>query len=133
MAGLYPLEFDDLDITKKEMVTVIAAVKHWFYDLRNLKVKIYIDNQACVALLNYGITRSPFLASCLREIQFILAKYNIEVRAEYIPSKENCLADLCSRAFSNEILFNKFNEHIANGTFILECVDYNCVYFEYDL
>ena len=133
MAGLFPLEFDDVDITKKEMVTVMVAVKHWFYDLKNQKVKIYIDNQACVALLNYGVTRSPFLASCLREIQFILAKYNIEIRAEYIPSKENCLADLCSRAFSNEILFNKFNEHIANGTFNLECVDYNCVYFQYDL
>ena len=28
MAGLFPLEFDDLDISKKEMVTVMAAIKH---------------------------------------------------------------------------------------------------------
>ena len=96
MAGLFPLEFEDLDINKKEMITVMAAVKHWFHDLRNLKVKILVDNQVCVALLNYGITRSPFLAACLREIQLILPKYNIELKAEYIPSKENCLADLCS-------------------------------------
>ena len=70
LAGLFPLDLDDLDITKKEMVTVMVAIKHWFADLANLKVKIYVDNQAVVALLNYGITRSPFLAACLREIYF---------------------------------------------------------------
>ena len=68
MAGLFPLEFEDLDITKKEMITVMAAIKHWFIDLANLKVKIFVDNQACVALLNYGVSRSPILAACVREL-----------------------------------------------------------------
>ena len=133
IAGLFPLEFEDLDINKKEMITVMAAVKHWFYDLKNLKVKILVDNQVCVALLNYGITRSPFLAACLREIQFMLAKFNIELKAEYIPSKENCLADLCSRAFSNDLMFRKFNELLSNETLILENVFYNKLYLENEL
>ena len=77
LAGLFLVEHDELDITKKEMVTVMAAVKHWFADLANLKVKIFVDNQACMALLNYGVTRSPFLASCLREIHFFLARFTI--------------------------------------------------------
>ena len=34
---------------------------------------------------------------------------------EYIPSKENCLADLCSRAFSNEGHFNNFNRMLLDG------------------
>ena len=67
-----------------------------------------MDNQCSVALLNYGLTKSPFLAACLREINFFLAKHNIEVRAEYIPSKENVLADLCSRAFSTEVHYDNF-------------------------
>ena len=74
LAGLFPLEYDELDITKKEMLTVMAAIKHWFADLKNLKVRIFIDNQACMALLNYGITQSPFLAACLREIAFFSGK-----------------------------------------------------------
>ena len=131
LAGLFPLEFEELDITKKEMVTVMAAIKHWFADLSNLKVKIFVDNQACVALLNYGITKSPFLASCLREIQYFISKYNIEVRAEYIPSKENCLADLCSRAFNNETFFNNFNNLLNNGTLVLENVFYDKFSFEF--
>ena len=133
LAGIFPGEFDELDITKKEMLTVMAAIKHWFGDLANLKVKIFVDNQACVALLNYGLTRAPFLASCLREMQFFLAKYNIEIRAEYIPSKENCLADLCSRAYSNEVHYRNFQKCLNNGTLILENIVYENFHFEYGL
>ena len=133
LAGLFPLEFEELDINKKEMLTVMAAVKHWFKDLANLKVRIFVDNQACVALLNYGITRSPFLASCLREIQFYLAEFNIELRAEYVPSKENQLADLCSRAFSSQNFYQNFNLCLTNKVLILENILYEKFYFEIDL
>ena len=133
MAGLFSHDFDDLDISKKEMLTVMVAVKHWFSDLANLRVKIFVDNQAVVALLNYGISRSPFLVACLREIQFYLASFNIELRAEYITSKNNVLADTCSRAFSNEIFYKNFNDMLNNGTLVLENVYYDKFYFEYDL
>ena len=130
LAGLFPMEFDELDINKKEMLVVMAAVKHWFEDLANLKVRIFVDNQVCVALLNYGITRSPFLASCLREIQFFLAKHNIELKAEYITSKDNFLADLCSRAFSSDKHYRNFNKLLIDGTIILEDVCYDKFSFE---
>ena len=110
IAGIFPLDFDDLDINKKEMLTVMAAIKQWFRELSNQKVLIFVDNQVCVELLNYGITRSEFLAHCLREINFILAKHNIELKAQYIPSKQNYLADMCSRAFSNDTHFSNFNK-----------------------
>ena len=130
LAGLFPLEFEELDINKKEMLVVMAAVKHWFGELRNLKVRIFVDNQVCVHLLNYGITRSPFLASCLREIQFYLANFNIELKAEYIPSKSNYLADLCSRAFCNQTYFDNFNKLLSNRSLVLDMLDYNKFYFE---
>ena len=86
-----------------------------------------------MALLNYGITRSPFLASCLREIQFVMAKYNIELRAEYIPSKDNLLADLCSRAFTNDVHYNNFDKCLNDGTLVLESVNYEFFEFENSL
>ena len=130
LAGLFPLDLEELDINKKEMLVVMAAIKHWFGDLRNLKVRIFVDNQVCVHLLNYGITRSPFLASCLREIQFYLASYNIELNAQYIPSKSNYLADLCSRAFMNDKHFKNFNTLLSNKTLILDTLHYEKFYFE---
>ena len=133
IAGIFPFDLEHLDINKKEMLTVMAAIKHWFMDLSNLKILIFVDNQACVELLNYGITRSEFLASCLREIQFVLAKYNIELRAQYIPSKDNFLADMCSRAFSNDLHFKNFNQCLNNGSLILENLLYDNLYFVYDV
>ena len=132
LAGMFTSEFDSLDITKKEMLTVMAGIKHWFHDLANLKVRIFIDNQACVALLNNGITRCPFLAACLREINFYLAMYNIEVKAEYIESKKNHLADLCSRAYSNETYYTNFKKLLNNGTLLLENIYYDKFNFEYE-
>ena len=132
LAGIFPLGLEELDINKLEMVTIMAAIKHWFSELANLKVRIFCDNQVCVALINYGITKSPFLASCLREINFYLAEYNIELRAEYIPSKQNCLADLCSRAFSNDKFFANFNKLLFQGTLKLENIVYDKFYFEND-
>ena len=132
MAGLFTSEFDSLDISKKEMLTVMVAIKHWFCDLANSKVKIFVDNQAVVALLNYGITKSPFLASCLREINFFLAKFNIEIKAEYITSKNNHLADLCSRAFSNDTYHRNFNSLLQNKTLVLENFCYDKFKFEHE-
>ena len=88
---------------------------------------------ACVSLLNYGISRSPFLADCLREISYFLARFNIELRTEYIPSKKNCLADLCSRAFSNDAHFNNFNRLLLDGELKLENICYDKFNFEVDL
>ena len=131
LAGIFTSEYDELDISKKEMLAVMVAIKHWFGELEGLRVKIFIDNQACVSLINYGITKSPFLAACLREIQFFLAKYSIEVRAEYIPSKKNYLADLCSRAFSDNNHFSNFNELLNNGTLALDFLYYDKFKFDF--
>ena len=73
------------------------------------------------------------MAACLREIQFYLASFNIELRAEYITSKNNVLADLCSRAFSSEVFYENFNKLLSNKTLILENVCYDKFLFEYDL
>ena len=132
IAGLFPLEFEDLDINKKEMLAVMAAVKHWFGELANSRVCIFVDNQVCMSLLNYGITRSPFLAQCLREIQYFLAKFNIELRAQYIPSKDNYLADLCSRAFCSEVHYKNFNKLLNQRVLNLDVLCYDKLYFDKD-
>ena len=131
LAGIFTSEYYDLDISKKEMLAIMVAIKHWFADLAGLRVKIFCDNQACVSLINYGISRSPFLAACLREIQFFLANYNIEIKAQYIPSKQNFLADLCSRAFTSESFYANFKKILNEGTLFLDCIDYNKFKFEY--
>ena len=83
--------------------------------------------------LNYGVSRCSFLAVCLREINYFSAKFNIELRAEYIPSKDNCLADLCSCDFSSKVHFDNFNKLLKDKVLILENIHYDKLLFELDL
>ena len=64
---------------------------------------------------------------------FFLANFNIELRAKYIPSKDNCLADLCNRAFSNEKFYENFNKLLLDKVLVLENVNYDKFKFELDL
>ena len=123
------MEFEELDINKKEMLAIVLAVKHWFSEFANSKVLIFLDNQVCMALLNYGVTRSPFLAACLREINYFLVKYNIEIKAKYISSKDNKIADICSRAFSSDLFLGKFNKLLSEN-FKLDYLYYDKFDFE---
>ena len=86
-----------------------------------------------MALLNYGVTRSPFLAACLREICFYLARYNIELRAEYIPSRDNSMADLCSRAFNDDLNYNKFKILLNEKVLVLDNIFYEKFEFQLDV
>ena len=86
-----------------------------------------------MALLNYGITKAPFLAACLREIAYFLAQHNIEIQAEYIPSRVNVLADLCSRAFSSDMHYKNFNHLLNKGVLKLDQFLYNKLFFEIEI
>ena len=55
------------------------------------------------------------------------------MRADYIPSKQNKLADLCSRAFSSDMYFNNFNKLLLDKVLILENLYYDKLQFELDL
>ena len=46
--------------------------------------------------LNKGKTRDPFLQACLREIEFVAANGECEIRARHIPGVDNKIPDLLS-------------------------------------
>jgi hypothetical protein len=52
------------------------------------KVLVYCDNEASVKVLNSGFTKDEFMQCCLREICFIAATHEFEIRAKHIAGKE---------------------------------------------
>ena len=50
-----------------------------------------------MCVLNSGKTRDLTLAAIARNIQLLLATYNIEIVVRHIPGKNNMVADLLSR------------------------------------
>ena len=86
-----------LHINALELLSIVVCLKLWAEFFRGLKLLIYCDNASSVTVLNTGACRNTFMQSCLREICFISATYEFEIKGQHVPSEENRLADLLSR------------------------------------
>jgi hypothetical protein len=74
---------------------------------------VLCDNMSVCIAVNTGKTRCVFLQKCLREICFIAATNEFEIRAEHLLSSDNRIADHLSRWHkhpSHEITFKQLTE-----------------------
>ncbi|CAG2238689.1 unnamed protein product [Mytilus edulis] len=88
---------EQLHINALEMLTVVVCLKLWGTKLRGKRIMIKCDNQVTVTVINTGRSRNQFLQSCLREICFVAAINEFELRAVHIAGVDNRLADMLSR------------------------------------
>ena len=86
-----------LDISLLELLTIVIALKLWGARWAGLRLTVRCDNEAAVTVVNTGRCRNSFMNSCLREICYIAAIYEFEVRAVHVPGVFNKLADVLSR------------------------------------
>ena len=69
----------------------------WGCSLSNKKVLFHIDNQAVVAILNKKSSKSKNVMTLIRKLVLVTIKYNILIKAQYIPGKLKNIADALSR------------------------------------
>jgi hypothetical protein len=86
-----------LDINSLELLAVVISCKLWGQTWGKLKILLYCDNQATVAVINSEKTHSSFMAQCLREMWLIAAVHDFDLRAIHLDGKCNRAADLLSR------------------------------------
>ena len=79
------------------MLNVVVAFKVWGYLWANHRIQIHCDNMAVVEVLQHGYARDMGLATCARNIWFLMAQFNISADFVHIPGHENHVADLLSR------------------------------------
>ena len=97
-AGFAPFIFEQhLDISFLELLTIVVALKLWGARWTGLRITVRCDNEAAVTVVNTGRCRNPFMNSCLRELCYLAALYEFEVRAVHVPGVSNHFADLLSR------------------------------------
>lgn len=84
-------------INSLELFTIVLALKLWGQHFKGLKILIFCDNLPSVQALNSGKTKDPFMLQCLREIVFLCAKFQCEIKSVHLPGVENRLADYLSR------------------------------------
>ena len=84
-----------LHINALELLTVIVCLKKWAK--KGKKICIFCDNLVSVQVINSGKTRSKFLQACLRELCFVCAIVECEIKAFHLAGEDNRLSDLLSR------------------------------------
>ena len=84
-----------------------------------MRFLVSCDNAAVVSSLNSGREQDSILAACLRELWFLAASDEFELRAVHLSSSANRLADLLSRWHLNL----KFQEEFFAKTASLSMQD----------
>ena len=92
----------NLHINALELLTVLVAMRLWSKSFSNMKICLFCDNMASVTTLNSGRTRDPFMLKILREIAFLCAKENAQIRGIHLSGVNNRLADHLSRSHLNQ-------------------------------
>src|SRR5271169_56840 len=83
-------------INYKEMFAILYAFAEWCDDWKGQSVNIHCDNDAVVK----GVNKSTIRGAAIHPLQSLLllaATRDIVVRATWIPTKENAIADALSR------------------------------------
>ena len=86
------------DINQLEILTILLVCRTWGTYWSGKRILAKCDNQASVEVLNSGRSLGDdFMMEVVREILFIAAKCEFEIRAVHLPGVENGISDSLSR------------------------------------
>ena len=97
----------NLDINCLELLTIVVACKLWGRGWTGQRIIVQCDNEVSANVINYGRSRSQFLNKCARELLYIAAQCEFDIRASHISGATNRAADNLSRGRLAEF----FREH----------------------
>ena len=69
---------------------------------------MFCDNMAACQCISTGKARCKILQECLREICFLAAVYELEIKLQHLDSGFNRIADHLSRWYMNDLHKQRF-------------------------
>ena len=118
-----------LHIGVLEMLAIIISLKLWGQYFQGKRIVIFCDNNSVCQVISTGRSRSELLQDCLREMCYLAAYYQFEIKAQHLSSEENRISDYLSRWHLDErykIMFKELTEgyvlneyHISDHLFNL--------------
>lgn len=84
-------------ISVLEILSIIICLKLWGKHFKGQKIVVFCDNQSVCQIINSGKSRCEILQDSLREICYLAACNEFELRAQHLLSEENRISDILSR------------------------------------
>ena len=98
----------NFNICVLELIAIIVALKLWSSSFRAKCIVIHCDNEAVVQVINTGRARCRVLQEGLREICYLCAVAECQVKAIHLPGVDNRLADCLSRWHTSDRFASQF-------------------------
>lgn len=109
----------NIDINGLELLTIVVACKLWGQAWAGQRIMVQCDNEVSAKVINSGRSRSAFLNKCSRELLYVAAKCEFDIRASHIKGALNSAADQLSRGKLTEfcqqhpdLIFRSYNESL---------------------
>lgn len=97
-------------ISVLEILSIIICLKLWGKNFRGQRIVVYCDCQSVCQIINSGKSKSEILQDSLREICFLAACNEFELRAQHLSSKENRISDILSRWHQDKLNESRFRD-----------------------
>ena len=86
-----------MSIAYRELLAVVSACACWGSLLSGRRVMLECDNSSVVFCVNNGTSKSSHVMSLIRQLFYLAARYQFDLRLIHVPGKDNVAADLLSR------------------------------------
>ena len=97
MGGKWPSSAEGLAINELELLVIAIAAKRWGPKWARKLIVTTCDNMAAVFTVNKGSAKNPAMMVVMRDLFLTASKCDFEMKAKYINTKLNVMADLISR------------------------------------
>ena len=107
------LNDERISINELEALTVMVGLKLWGHKTAGKKFLVQCDNNNTVLAINSGRSRNVVMQHILREICYWTALNDSQIRAIFIPGKDNRICDCLSRWEISPVFRQKFYKYTA--------------------
>ena len=80
-----------------ELYPIVMSAVLWGEEWCKKRIIVNCDNESACEIINKGRSRIPFIMKFVRRLVWCEAKFNFTIRASYIPTGRNGIADSLSR------------------------------------
>ena len=109
------------------MFAIIVCLKLWGKFFKGKIIQIYCDNESVCFCLHTRKSHNEILQGCLREVAFLAAIFEFQIRAVHLSTDCNRLADSLSRYDISQKHRDQFFE-LTKGFVLEECVVSHCMF-----
>lgn len=80
-----------------ELFPIVVSLEIWGPYFSNKRLMVSTDNKGVAFAINTLSSKSPMVVSYLCHLVFLCLRWNIWLKAKYIPGKSNVIADALDR------------------------------------